>query len=132
MLITVGFGTSQLIQVLHEVGADLNKKSDNVTPLFVATSWNKVEVVNLLCNLGADVNRKTGLNKEISPLQVATEFGFDKTVRILHPGAFTQEVVEDGLNLADHALILIGLRTKNRGDSLCQEYVCRCDRCCIQ
>ena len=69
--------------------------------------YNRVEVVNLLCNLGADVNQKTGPNKELSPLQVAAELGFDKIIRILHTfGAFAQEVVEDGLVLADHALIL--------------------------
>ena len=105
--IAAKYGFYQVVQVLHEVGADVHQESGEITPLILAIAFNKEEVVTLLCNLGADVNKKVGLKKTLSPLRVAVELGFHEIITILHKfGASTQEVIENELTLVDHAFFL--------------------------
>lgn len=57
-------GEINIVKKLIEYGADVNEKSNGLTPLMIAARYNKVEVIKLLLAKGADIKEKShmGIN----------------------------------------------------------------------
>ncbi len=62
-------GNYDAVKCMIEAGVDIDKKSVGMTPLMYAARYNRVDVVNLLIENGADVNAKS--NKGYSALKYA-------------------------------------------------------------
>eukprot|EP01038_Epipyxis_sp_PR26KG_P005494 gene5494-7606_t len=66
-------GKAQVVSVLIEANADINKKDQSGrTPLFIAAKEGHVEICQLLVNAGASVNKTCGANF-LTPLHVAVD-----------------------------------------------------------
>jgi ankyrin repeat protein len=73
-------GDLDTVKKLIELGADVNEKSNGMTPVMYAAKYNKVEILKLLVDYGADLNKKSevGLTVEkyaqLSNAKEALEF----------------------------------------------------------
>lgn len=76
----VAKGDLEAVKKFIEYGADINEKSNGLTPLMIAARYNKVEIVKFLLSKGANRNEKdengfTALKyAEISNAKEAIEF----------------------------------------------------------
>ncbi len=52
-------GDIETVKKLIELGADVNQKSNGMTPAMYAARFNKVEILKLLVEKGADLNVKS-------------------------------------------------------------------------
>lgn len=52
-------GDISLVKKLIEYGADVNEKSNGLTPLMMAARYNKVEIIKLLLAKGANIKEKS-------------------------------------------------------------------------
>lgn len=76
------FGLTEVVKLLAERNADVNVSGDEgVTPIYFAARHNKPETVQLLLDLGANLEMDEKLNDWWGPLHVA--FDFVEVVRIL-------------------------------------------------
>ena len=75
---------AELVQALAELGADLEKQGINGwTPLHAAASTNDGEMVELLLSLGADLNARTGIDDNATPLEEAQRAGAEAAATVL-------------------------------------------------
>ncbi len=78
--IAISKGDVQTVKKLVEYGADVNEKSNGITPLMIAARYNKVEIIKFLLANGAklnikDVNGFTALKyAELSNANEAVQF----------------------------------------------------------
>ena len=71
------------IRVLHELGADINRCSnDGALPFFAGAANDEQDCIRLLHELGADINRCS--NDGASPLMAAAAKGEHDCIRLLH------------------------------------------------
>ncbi|KAF7952197.1 uncharacterized protein EAE97_001694 [Botrytis byssoidea] len=76
------FGWTEVVKLLAERNADVNVSGDEgVTPIYFAARHNKPETVQLLMDLGANLEMNEKLNDGWGPLHIA--FDFVEVVRIL-------------------------------------------------
>ncbi|TGO12271.1 hypothetical protein BTUL_0091g00150 [Botrytis tulipae] len=76
------FGSTDVVKLLAERNADVNVSGDEgVTPIYLAARSNKPETVQLLLDLGANLEMDEKLNDGWGPLHIA--FDFVEVVRIL-------------------------------------------------
>lgn len=83
LLIAITEGRITVVKQLIEYGADVNTTSEKrlSSPLYLATRYNHVELVNLFISMGSNVN---GLDKEsYSPLHAAAITGNPKIAKLL-------------------------------------------------
>ncbi len=71
----------EMVKYLVEKGADINAKSEYLTPLSGATYNNNIEIVKYLVSKGADVNLASGDGE--TPLMCASQFGYLAIVKYL-------------------------------------------------
>mmetsp|Transcript_24250 Transcript_24250/g.29409 ORF Transcript_24250/g.29409 Transcript_24250/m.29409 type:complete len:457 (+) Transcript_24250:181-1551(+) len=76
-------GHAKVVALMVDNGADVNiQDDDGKTPLFVACSFNNVDVVQILLKVPG-INLELGNNEGSRPLQFAAEAGYIKVVRML-------------------------------------------------
>lgn len=56
--VAISKGDLQTVKKMIEYGADINEKTNGMTPLMFAARYNQVEVVKILLEKGADVTTK--------------------------------------------------------------------------
>ena len=67
-------GHLRTLELLHRLGADVNKPKDNgCTPIYVAAEHNQSEAIALLYRLGADVSKSKPFDG-FFPMLIATQF----------------------------------------------------------
>ncbi len=59
MSVAISKGDVNIVKKFIEYGADVNEKSNGMTPLMVAARYNKTEIIQLLLSKGAVVNAKS-------------------------------------------------------------------------
>ena len=74
---------TEIVKLLINAGADVNKEDDGYTALHFATDMGHTEIVKLLINAGADVNIKDGPAYGRTPLHYATYKGYTEIVQLL-------------------------------------------------
>ena len=57
--VAIAQGDIETVQKLIELGADVNERSNGMTPLMYAAKYNRVAIIKLLVANGADLNRKS-------------------------------------------------------------------------
>ena len=58
MCVAISKGEIDLVKKLIDYGADVNEKSNGLTPLMIAARYNKVEIIKLLLANGAHLKEK--------------------------------------------------------------------------
>ena len=56
---SIAKGDFETVKKLIELGADVNKKSNGMTPLMYAAKYNRVEIIKLLVEQGAKIDAKS-------------------------------------------------------------------------
>ncbi|GAA0739864.1 MULTISPECIES: ankyrin repeat domain-containing protein [Flavobacteriaceae] len=56
---SIAKGDFETVKKLIELGADVNQKSNGMTPLMYAAKFNRVEILKLLVENGADLKKKS-------------------------------------------------------------------------
>ena len=74
-------GDFNAVKTMIEAGADVNKKSVGMTPLMYAARQNKVEILKLLINNGADLKAKS--DRGYSALKYAQMSKADDAFKII-------------------------------------------------
>ncbi len=91
-------GFIDIVKLLLEARADVNKAIKGVTPLFIASQEGHNEVVKLLLEAKANVN-KARISNGVTPLWKASWKGHTKVVKLLlEAGADVNKATTDGLN----------------------------------
>lgn len=57
--VSIAKGDMTTVKTLIELGEDVNKRSNGMTPLMYAAKFNRVEILKLLIENGADLDRKS-------------------------------------------------------------------------
>ncbi len=108
MFVAAQNGHSQCIEVLHRLGADVNKaKNDGATPTLIAAAKGHSQCIEVLHRLGADVNQAR--NDGATPIQIAEQQGHSEVVEVIRrlavmrvlPEAPSQPIAND-LNMEDY------------------------------
>ncbi|MNK22270.1 Ankyrin repeats (3 copies) [compost metagenome] len=79
--LAIAKGDLETAKKLIEYGAAINEKSNGMTPLMIAARYNKVEIVKLLLEKGADVKVKD--EKGITALKYAEASNSNEVVVLL-------------------------------------------------
>jgi len=79
--ISIVKGDIETVKKLIELGTDVNEKSNGMTPLMIASRYNRVEIVELLLKNGANINLKDSKGK--TALQHAERSNAKETVAVL-------------------------------------------------
>lgn len=74
-------GDFETVKKMVEFGSDVNEKSNGMTPLMIASRYNRVEIVELLLKNGANINLKDSKGK--TALQHAERSNAKETVAVL-------------------------------------------------
>ena len=74
-------GDVATVKSLIEAGEKINKKSNGKTPIMYAARYNRIEIINLLLDNGAKLNRVC--DNGMDALQYAEAAGAKEAVRIL-------------------------------------------------
>jgi len=74
-------GDFETVKKMVEFGSDVNEKSNGMTPLMIASRYNRVEIVELLLKNGANINLKDAKGK--TALQHAERSNAKETVAVL-------------------------------------------------
>ncbi len=75
-------GSGASVEVLHELGADLNKDNNNgKQPMHIAASCGQSQCIKVLHRLGADVNK--AMNDGYTPARLAEEEGHTECAELI-------------------------------------------------
>merc|ERR1712034_201815 len=90
-------GHVEIVKMLVEQGADLDKEAKGFTPVHYAVALGNIEVVKMLAELGADLDKERKGLKYFSPIQTAVSQGHIEIVKILaEQGVDLNKPVLDG------------------------------------
>lgn len=85
LAVAIAKGDVETVKKFVSYGIDINEKSNNMTPLMLAARYNKVEIINLLLENGANV--KTTNSKGFTALKYAQLSNAAEAVTVLTQAA---------------------------------------------
>ena len=74
-------GDTETVKKLIELGSDVNKKSNGMTPLMFAARYNRVEIIKLLVEKGANVKAKN--SKGYNAMKFAKQSNAKEAIALL-------------------------------------------------
>ena len=93
-------GHSNIVQMLLNMGADMNAKSEEFAPaLFIASEEGHTDIVTMLLNNGADINVKSAANRGGTAIIVASQNDRKEIVKVLlEKGANVNATNDNGVS----------------------------------
>jgi hypothetical protein len=79
---SIAKGDIETVKKLIELGADINKKSNGMTPVMYAAKYNRTEILKLLVSHGADLDKKS--DKELTAKKYAELSNAKDALAYLH------------------------------------------------
>jgi ankyrin repeat protein len=79
--VSIAKGDLETVQKLIARGADVNEKSNGMTPVMYAAKFNRTEILKLLITHGADLRAKS--DKKMTALKYAELHGAEDTAAII-------------------------------------------------
>jgi len=84
--VSIAKGDFETVKKLIDLGADIDQKSEGMTPVMYAAKYNRTDILNLLISKGADLKQKS--NKGMTALKYAE----------LHKAHDAKAILEEALN----------------------------------
>jgi len=79
--VSIAKGDIETVKKLLELGEDVNQKSDGMTPVMYAAKYNRIEILKLLIEKGADLKARSA--KKMTAMEYAQLHGAKDAYEIL-------------------------------------------------